>query len=469
MQPFNKVRHIHFIGIGGVGMSGIAEVLRNQGFIVSGSDNAQSGVTQRLESLGITVYIGHAAEHVAGADVVVYSSAVAPDNPEMMEAKAQRITIVPRAQMLAELMRFRYGIAIAGTHGKTTTTSLIASVFAHAGLDPTFVIGGLLNSAGCNAKLGEGKYLIAEADESDASFILLHPMIAVVTNIDQDHMATYKGDVELLKQAFLNFMHQVPFYGAVVLCIDDSINRSILPEITRPVITYGFSEDADIHITSYQQHELSCSFEVMIEELSYFIHLNMPGRHNALNACAAIAVGREERIPMEQIGEALQKFSGVGRRFQTKRIQLPACSVTLIDDYGHHPNEILAIMNTIREGWPTSRLVMVFQPHRYSRTHDCFDQFAEILSQADELILLEVYSAGEAVIPGATSAELIRAIRQRSHLEPILISDHNSLSTVLSKVCKEGDLVVMQGAGSIGRLSTALIEQFGQDSEVKRA
>jgi len=469
VQPFNKVKHIHFIGIGGVGMSGIAEVLHNQGFTISGSDLAQSAVTQRMQAMGITCYLGHDEAHVKGADVVVYSSAVSPDNPEMLEAKAQRMTIVPRAQMLAELMRFRFGIAIAGTHGKTTTTSLIASVFAHAGLDPTFVIGGLLNSAGCNAKLGESKYLIAEADESDASFVLLHPMIAVVTNIDQDHMNTYKGDIEQLKQAFLNFMHQVPFYGAVVLCLDDPINRVLLPEISRPLITYGFAEDADIRITQYHQQELTCSFEVLIQGQSHLFHLNMPGRHNALNACAAIAVAREEGISIEKIGQALQKFGGVGRRFQTASVNLPSSSITLIDDYGHHPNEIAAIMNTVREGWPKARLVMVFQPHRYTRTHDLFDQFAEILAKADELLLLDVYPAGEQPIAGATSNELIRAIRQRSHIEPILITDQSALISVLDKVCQGDELVVMQGAGSIGRLAASILEQYGDPEQVKSA
>ncbi len=469
MQPFNKVKHIHFIGIGGVGMSGIAEVLHNQGFTITGSDLAQGAVTQRMQGMGITCYLGHDEAHVKGADVVVYSSAVSADNPEMLAAKAQRITIVPRAQMLAELMRFRFGIAVAGTHGKTTTTSLIASVFAHAGLDPTFVIGGLLNSAGCNAKLGESKYLIAEADESDASFILLHPIIAVVTNIDQDHMSTYKGDVDQLKQAFLNFMHQVPFYGAVVICIDDPVNRSILRDISRPVVTYGFSEDADIRITQYHQHELTCSFEALIQGQSHLFHLNIPGRHNALNACAAIAVAREEGIAIDKIGQALQKFGGVGRRFQSSRVNLPSCTVTMIDDYGHHPNEILAIMNTVREGWPKARLVMVFQPHRYTRTHDLFDQFAEVLSRADELLLLEVYPAGEQPIAGATSNELIRAIRQRSHIEPILITDQSSLVSVLDKVCKGDELVVMQGAGSIGRLASSILEQHGEQEQVKRA
>lgn len=469
MRPFNKVKHLHFIGIGGVGMSGIAEVLHNQGFKVTGSDLAQTPVTLRMEAMGIQCFTGHEAAHVKGADVVVYSSAVSPENPEMLEAKAQRITIVPRAQMLAELMRFRHGIAIAGTHGKTTTTSLIASVFAHAGLDPTFVIGGLLNSAGCNAKLGEGKYLIAEADESDASFVLLHPMTAVVTNIDQDHMTTYKGDVEQLKQAFLNFMHQVPFYGMVAICIDDPVNRSILADISRPLVTYGFSEDADIRITHYEQHELTCKFEVLTQGQRHQFYLNIPGRHNALNACAAIAAAREEGISMDIIGQALQNFGGIGRRFNTTTINLPSSTVTVIDDYGHHPTEMLAIINTIREGWPQSRLVMVFQPHRYTRTHELLDQFAEVLTKVDELLLLEVYPAGEQPIPGASSTELIRAIRQRSHLEPILITDHSTLPSVLDKICRDGDLVVMQGAGSIGRLATMLVEQYGDATKAKTA
>lgn len=450
-------------------MSGIAEVLHNQGFTVSGSDMAQTPVTKRMEAMGITCFVGHDAKNVENADVVVYSSAVSPDNPEVMAAKAKRITVVPRAQMLAELMRFRYGIAVAGTHGKTTTTSLVASIFAQADLDPTFVIGGLLNSAGCNAKLGEGKYFIAEADESDASFVALHPMIAIVTNIDLDHMETYKGDVEQLKKTFLNFMHQVPFYGALVICIDDPISRSLLPALMRPVLTYGFSEDADFRITSYEQQGLACSFEVAFKGERYHFQLNIPGRHNALNACAAIAVAYEEGIPMEAVGLALKKFAGIGRRFQSTSITLPSSTVTVIDDYGHHPNEIRAIMQTIREGWPKSRLVMVFQPHRFSRTRDLFDQFAEVLAQADELILLDVFPAGEAPISGANSRELIRAIRQRSHIEPILISDHGTLASVLDKVCKGNELVVMQGAGSIGRLATTLVEQYGSEHQEKRA
>lgn len=469
MQPFNKVKHLHFIGIGGVGMNGIAEVLHNQGFTVTGSDLGQNAATTRMQNLGITCFLGHEASNVNGADVVVYSSAVSPDNPEMLAAKAQRMTVVPRAQMLAELMRFRFGIAIAGTHGKTTTTSLIASVFAHAGLDPTFVIGGLLNSAGCNAKLGEGKYLIAEADESDASFVLLHPMIAVVTNIDEDHMNTYKGDVKELKQAFLNFLHQVPFYGAVALCLDDPHIRSLIPEISRPLITYGFSEDADIRIVQYHQEALTCSFEVLIKGQSQVFHLNMPGRHNALNACAAIAVASEEGISLEVIGQALQKFGGVGRRFQTSPLQLASGQVTLIDDYGHHPNEIAAIMNTVREGWPKARVILVFQPHRFTRTHDLFDKFAEILARADELLLLEVYSAGEQPIPGASSTDLVRAIRQRSHLEPILITDPAQVLTVLNKLCQGDEIVIMQGAGSIGRLASSLLEQSARNAQVKTA
>lgn len=469
MQPFNKVKHIHFIGIGGVGMSGIAEVLHNQGYQVSGSDIADTAVTERLKNFGIKIFIGHEAQNVEGADVVVYSSAVKDDNPEMVQAKRKRITRVPRAQMLAELMRFRYGIAVAGTHGKTTTTSLIATIFAHAGLDPTFVIGGLLNSAGCNAQLGSGKYLIAEADESDASFMLLHPMAAVVTNIDQDHMQTYKGDFDHLQQTFLNFIHQVPFYGVVAICLDDPVNKQVLTKINRPVITYGFDEHADIRASHYQQNGLTCSFEVNAKGQSHVIHLNIPGRHNALNACAAIAIALEEGIEMSVIGQALQKFAGIGRRFQANKIALQNRTVTVIDDYGHHPNEVQATLNTIREGWPNNRLVMVFQPHRYSRTYDLFDQFAEVLSHVDELLLLEVHPAGEAPIKGATSQDLTRAIRQRSHIEPVLISDQKKLFSVLDKVCLDDDLVLMQGAGSVGRLAAEIVDAHGLKNEAKRA
>ncbi len=456
-----RVKKIHFIGIGGVGMCGIAEVLHNQGFKVSGSDINVSSVTRRLKSIGITVYQGHAKDQVQDVDVVVYSTIIEPDNPEMVAAKERRITLVPRAQMLAELMRFRYGIAVSGTHGKTTTTSLISSVFAHANLDPTYVIGGKLNSAGHNAKLGQGPYLVAEADESDASFLYLHPMVAVVTNIDADHMGTYQHDFEKLKQTFLNFIYQVPFYGLVVACLDDPVVEELLPHINRPVITYGFNENADVRIQHYQQQGLQCRFDCVMAGQSHAIFLNIAGRHNALNAAATIAVAREEGIEMGTIQQALMQFGGVGRRFQNYPITLKDMPLTLIDDYGHHPKEVAVILNTIREGWPEKRLVMVFQPHRFTRTRDLFDDFAAILSKVDALILLDVYSAGEKPIAGATSAELSRAIRARCDLEPILIKEHEELTGVLSRICQPNDIVLMQGAGNIGSLAQDLVEQFG--------
>lgn len=460
-HKMRQVRHIHFIGIGGVGMSGIAEVLHNQGYVISGSDKVRTPVIDRLASLGIRCDEGHDAAHVKDADVVVYSSAVSPENVEWVAAQQARITMVPRAQMLAELMRFRFGIAVAGTHGKTTTTSLIASIFAQAKLDPTYVIGGKLNSVGMNAKLGLGHYLIAEADESDASFLLLNPMVAVVTNIDEDHMATYHGDAAQLKEAFLKFIHKVPFYGAVIVCIDDPVIKELLPEINRPIITYGFDESADLRATHYQSHGLSSSFECVVQGKSYALHLNIPGRHNVLNALASMATALEEGIDMDVIAQVFKEFAGIGRRFQSTPIHLNGKSLLLIDDYGHHPTELAVIQQTIREGWPEKRLVTVFQPHRYTRTHDLFDDFANILSKTDVLILLEVYSAGETPIPGATSRELVRAIRQRSHIEPILLNDNAELIEVLSRVAEEGDLVLMQGAGSIGGLYQTLVQEYG--------
>ncbi len=462
-----RVKTIHFIGIGGVGMCGIAEVLHNQGFKVSGSDLSSSPATRRLQDLGVTMYQGHDASHVQGVDVIVYSSAITESNPEMAAAKKERITLVPRAQMLAELMRFRYGIAVAGTHGKTTTTSLISSVFAHASLDPTYIIGGKLTSAGHNAKLGQGPYLIAEADESDASFLYLHPMVTIVTNIDEDHMGTYENDFETLKQTFLNFIHQVPFYGLVVLCIDDPIIQELLPKINRPIVSYGFSEDADIRIQHYQQQGLQCRFDCVIDGQSHAVCLNIAGRHNALNAAASIAVAREEGIEMSNIQQALLQFGGIGRRFQNYDITIKEKSLALIDDYGHHPREVAATVNTIREGWPEKRLVLIFQPHRYTRTRDLFDDFAAILSKADELILLDVYAAGEKPIKGANSADLIRAIRARSDLEPILIKEHDELPEILARVCQDDDIILMQGAGNISTLAQDIVSEFGSpESEV---
>lgn len=460
-HKMRQVKHIHFIGIGGVGMSGIAEVLHNQGYTITGSDKAQSALTDRLTAQGITCYYGHDASQVKGADVVVYSSAVMSDNVEWIAAHESRITMVPRAQMLAELMRFRFGIAIAGTHGKTTTTSLIASIFAQAKLDPTYVIGGKLNSVGMNAKLGQGHYLIAEADESDASFLLLNPMVAVVTNIDQDHMGTYEGDVSKLKQAFLSFIHKVPFYGTVIVCIDDPVIKSILPDINRPLITYGFDGNADLCAKHYKAHGLTSSFDCVVKGRSYVLHLNIPGRHNVLNALASIAAGLEEGIDMSIIAQVLKEFAGIGRRFQTTEILLNDKKMTLVDDYGHHPKELSVIQQTIRESWPDRRLVTVFQPHRYTRTHDLFDDFVNVLSKTDELILLDVYSAGEPMIPGATSRELVRAIRQRSSIEPVLLSEPSELVDVLTRVTQEGDMVLMQGAGSIGGLYQSVANEYG--------
>lgn len=460
-----KVTHIHFIGIGGVGMSGIAEVLHTEGYEVSGSDSTQTAITERLKGLGIHVYHNHAAENIDNADVVVYSSAIHADNPEMQAAKQKRVALVPRAQMLAELMRFRYGIAVAGTHGKTTTTSLLASVFAQAGCDPTFVIGGKLNSADAHAQLGKGRYLIAEADESDASFLFLKPVISVVTNIDRDHMQTYHGDFETLRKTFLNFIHQVPFYGVVVLCIDDPVIAELIPEINRPVITYGFSDEADVRATHYQQDGLSCRFECHIRGQSHLIHLNIPGRHNALNALATIAIATEEDVPMEHVQKALSTFEGIGRRFQSRMIRLPDSEVMLIDDYGHHPKEIQATMQTIREGWPDDRLVLVFQPHRYTRTIELFDDFAQVLSKADVLVLLEVYPAGEKPIKGADARDLIRAIRSRSNVDAMLVSDTAELPAILNQLCKTGDKVVMQGAGNIGQLCWKLWDDYAIHSQ----
>lgn len=460
-QKMRQVKHIHFIGIGGVGMSGIAEVLHNQGYTVSGSDKASSPATERLVAQGIPCYAGHDPSHIKGADVVVYSSAILPDNIEWKAAQQSRITMVPRAQMLAELMRFRFGIAIAGTHGKTTTTSLIASIFAQAKLDPTYVIGGKLNSVGMNAKLGLGHYLVAEADESDASFLLLNPMVAVVTNIDEDHMSTYENDPQKLKQAFLNFIHKVPFYGTVIVCLDDPVIRELIPEINRPVITYGFDEKADIAAKHFKAEGMRSRFECVVNGKSHAFYLNLPGRHNVLNALASIAAGLEEGIPMSVITKVLSEFAGIGRRFQTTEIMLEGKRVTLVDDYGHHPKELSVIQQTVRESWPNRRLITVFQPHRYTRTHDLFDDFVNVLSKTDELVLLEVYSAGEPPIPGANSRELIRAIRQRSSVEPILLSEPSDLAQVLTTLSREGDMILMQGAGSIGGLYQSLTQTFG--------
>lgn len=454
-----KIRHIHFVGIGGAGMSGIAAVLLNQGYEVSGSDLNRGAVTEQLARLGVKIYIGHDASNIRDAQVVVQSTAISEHNPEIIAARTARIPVVPRAQMLAELMRFRYGIAIAGTHGKTTTTSLIASLFAKADLDPTYVIGGQLNSSGTHASLGQSHYLIAEADESDASFLYLNPMIAIVTNIDADHMATYDGDFNKLKQTFLDFLHRVPFYGLVILCWDEPVIREIFPQINRTVLTYGFHEDADVRALDYVQKGLQSHFTVRFKngapDLS--IVLNLPGQHNASNALAAIAIAKEEGIADKVIQDCFAEFSGVGRRFQVKQdVNFANKTITVVDDYGHHPRELAVTIQAVRQAWPDKRLVLVFQPHRFTRTRDCFEDFAQVLSSVDQLLLLEIYSAGEAPIPGIDSRALCRAIRGRCGLEPIYVQDTQGVAPVLANIIEQNDIVLLQGAGTVGQLAAQL-------------
>ncbi len=455
-----RVKHIHFVGVGGVGMAGIAEVLLSQGYRVSGSDLIDNALTKRLRSIGADIYLGHDAEQVDKADVIVRSSAVALDNPELIAAKQLRIPIVQRAEMLGELMRFRYGIAMAGTHGKTTTTSLMTSILAEEGVDPTFVIGGRLNSAGSNARLGTGRYLVAEADESDASFLYLKPMISVVTNIDEDHMATYHHNFSELRQTFVNFLHQLPFYGLAVLCTDDAVVRQTLPDISRPYVTYGFTDDADFRATSITHEGTKTRFVAhRIHGMPALpIQLNLPGRHNVLNALAAIAVASELKVSDQSIQRALEKFAGIGRRFQIYGdfALTKGGSVTLIDDYGHHPREIAATLQAARQSWPDRRLAMVYQPHRYSRTRDLFADFVDVLSKLDTLILLDVYSAGECYLEGADGPALAEAIRQRGGIHPIFVEHHHALANVLQHTLQDGDVILMQGAGNIGALASQL-------------
>ncbi|KLT72966.1 UDP-N-acetylmuramate--alanine ligase [Neisseria arctica] len=460
----NRVKNIHFVGIGGSGMSGIAEVLHNLGFNVSGSDQAQSAVTRHLSSLGIQVYPGHTAEHVANADVVVTSTAVKNDNPEVVSAHERKIPVIPRALMLAELMRFRDGIAIAGTHGKTTTTSLTASILAAAGLDPTFVIGGKLTAAGSNARLGKGEYIVAEADESDASFLHLTPVMSVVTNIDTDHMDTYDHSVDKLHQAFITFIHRMPFYGKAFLCIDSEHVRAILPHVSKPFATYGLDSSADIYATDVCTDGAQMRFTVHVnsEGIEPFeVVLNMPGRHNVLNALAAIGVALEVGAPVEAIQQGLLGFAGVGRRFQSYgNINLPKGGQALIiDDYGHHPVEMAATLAAARGAYPDKRLVLVFQPHRYTRTRDLFEDFVNVLSTVDSLVLTEVYSAGEEPIVAADSRALARAIRVLGKLEPIYCEDLNMLPQTLLNVLQDGDVVLTMGAGSINKTAQALVDQ----------
>jgi len=465
----NRVKHIHFVGIGGVGMCGIAEVLHNMAFEVTGSDVQSNANTKRLQDMGVKLAVGHDASLVKGADVVVISSAVRADNPEVLAANDLKIPVVPRAEMLAELMRLQQGIAIAGTHGKTTTTSLVASVLAEGGLDPTFVIGGRLNSAGSNARLGKGEYLVAEADESDASFLHLQPIISVVTNIDADHMETYGGDFERLKQAFIDFLHNLPFYGLAILCIDDETVREILPQVHRPVLTYGFSEDADVRATGMEQEGLTTTFHAILpgSEKPFEVVLNHPGRHNVLNALAAIAVANELGVDRKSILAGLKQFAGIGRRFQVMgRIERDSGDILFVDDYAHHPREIEATLSALRNGWPERRAVVVFQPHRYTRTRDLMDDFVNVLADQDPLLVTEVYAAGESPISGADGRALCKNIRARGKTAPVFVEDVHTLPSVLADLIKENDVVLTLGAGNIGYVASTLPEAIQHQGAV---
>jgi len=455
----HKVKNIHFIGIGGSGMSGIAEVLVNLGFNVTGSDLASNSVTARLQAAGAAVYQGHQKENLTDADVVVVSSAVNEANPEVKEARARGIPVVPRALMLAELMRFRQGIAVAGTHGKTTTTSLIASILAEAGMDPTYVIGGKLESANANAKLGTGEYIVAEADESDASFLHLTPVMAVVTNIDADHMDTYEHSFDKLKTAFVDFVQQLPFWGMAVVCVDDANIREILPRLTKPVMTYGFIETARVRAINVVADNGQMHFTVQrINGVTteFDVTLNLPGKHYVLNALAAIAIASELNVPDAAMIKALKEFKGVGRRFERYgEVNAPAGGTfTLIDDYGHHPVEMQAVIAAARGAFPDRRLVLAFQPHRYTRTRDCFEDFVKVLSSADAVLLTEVYSAGEAPIVAADGRSLVRAVRVAGKVEPLFVETTTELPQEIVNVVKDGDVVIVMGAGSIGQVAS---------------
>lgn len=453
-----RINRIHFVGIGGSGMGGIAEVLLNLGYQVQGSDLKPNAVTQRLISLGAKIAVGHSATHVGDADALVVSSAVQPDNPEVVAAQARRLPIVQRAQMLGELMRFRFGIAVAGTHGKTTTTSMVASILAEGGLDPTFVIGGRLESAGTNARLGTGKYLVAEADESDASFMHLQPMIAIVTNVDNDHLATHDGDFERLKQSFVDFLHNLPFYGLAVVCADDPVAIGLVPGIARPVVTYGIEAQADVRAINIERHGARTRFEVQRPGAQTLaVCLNLPGTHNVLNALAAIAVAIDLEVPDAAIQSALSGFRGVDRRLQQYGdVQTAIGRVTLIDDYGHHPTELAATLEAVRQGWPGRRIVLAFQPHRYTRTRDLLDDFARVLAGVDALLVTEVYAAGETPITGADGKAICRAIRSHGRVEPVFIEKIEDLPQALIQIARDGDVIVTMGAGSIGAAAADL-------------
>ena len=458
-----RIRKVHFIGIGGAGMSGIADVMNTLGYQVSGSDLADNAVTQRLQKLGVTIQHKHSAENVSDVDVVVTSTAIDQNNVEVLAARARRIPVVPRAEMLAELMRFSHGIAVAGTHGKTTTTSLVTTILAEAGLDPTYVIGGKLNSSATHASLGKGKYLVAEADESDASFLYLQPMMAIVTNVDADHLPTYGGDFSRLKQAFVEFLHHLPFYGVAVVCVDDAEVRSLLPEITRPVIRYGIDFDADVCASNIRYQGGQTVFDVMLPEANepVEITLNMPGRHNVLNALAAICIAHELGVSTQDMQAALFKFEGIGRRMHMygeakisqKNFQ---GTVTLVDDYAHHPTELAASLSAAKNAWPDKRLVVVFQPHRFTRTRDLFEDFSQVLSDIDVLMLTEIFAAGEEPISGADGRALCASIRARGKVNPVFVEDVEKLASELQAVLQDGDLVLTMGAGSIGRIASQL-------------
>jgi UDP-N-acetylmuramate--alanine ligase len=467
----HAIKHIHFVGIGGAGMSGIAEVLRNLGYLISGSDIADSATLRRLSDLGIQTFVGHAAASVIGADAVVTSTAVQQDNPEVVAARKRKIPIVPRAVMLAELMRLKQGIAIAGTHGKTTTTSLVASVLAEGGLDPTFVIGGKLNSAGANAKLGSGDYIVVEADESDASFLNLLPVMAVVTNIDADHMDTYGHDFNNLKRAFLEFLHRMPFYGTAILCVEDGAVRSIIPQVQCPVTTYGFNEEAQVRAVNVQAVGPQMHFTVQrrngVTLPDLHVKLNLAGMHNVLNALSAIAIAVELNIPDSAVTKALAEFRGVGRRFQSYgELPVPAAqgggTFTVIEDYGHHPVEMKATLAAARGAFPGQRIVLAFQPHRYTRTRDCFEDFVQVLGTADMVLLSEVYSAGEEPIVAADGRSLARAVRVSGKVEPQFVGDIGDLPQAILDTVRDGDVVMCMGAGSIGGVPAKVLELGGQ-------
>ncbi|MEJ0038841.1 MAG: UDP-N-acetylmuramate--L-alanine ligase [Gammaproteobacteria bacterium] len=459
-----RINTIHFVGIGGSGMGGIAEVLINLGYRVQGSDLKPNNVTIRLAKLGATIAFGHAAQNVKGADVVVVSSAVAQDNPELVAAKEGRIPVVPRAEMLGELMRFRYSIAVAGTHGKTTTTSLVASILAEGGEDPTFVIGGRLKSADSNARLGAGRYLVAEADESDASFTHLQPLIAIVTNIDNDHLVTHDGDFERLKQSFVDFLHNLPFYGLAIVCSDDDHVRSILERIGRPFVTYGISKDVDLRAVNIKPRGLQTDFQVMRKVGAPIdVTVNLPGMHNVLNSLAAIAVGLELGIDEKAIGRALAGFQGIDRRLQhIADVDTPVGKVTIVDDYGHHPTEVAATLQALRQGYAGRRIVLAFQPHRFTRTRDLIDDFGKVLSGADALLVTEVYAAGEAAIAGADGRAICRTVRSRGQVEPVFVEKAEDLAAALADVIRDGDVIVTMGAGHISAVSHALPAQLAK-------